>query len=171
MNTLQKQIFDVICGILSVDDIVSYYAESAIRYGILNYIAKYSLAKDTYFATQKSLRHLETLQLLKDNKLRRGLKSTKLKFTYEHPIPANIIGEEIIKFHKKPDAIKKILSWTDVVTILTKEEDDILGQHFRSKMPKDWKFFESPKFARYEQSGIACEANLLSIQVYGKVSR
>jgi hypothetical protein len=171
MNYVQKQIYEVICGICRVENIVEYYPESVIRYGILNYIAKYSLANDRYFVTKKSLEHLNRLNLLSDKKLRRGVKSTKLQFTYEHPIPAKVIGEELIKHHKDPEAIKRLLCWTDVVTVLTKDENDILNQKFRSEMPPRWKFFEDSQFARYEQSGIATFQDLSTVEVYGKVSR
>ena len=61
------------------------YEDHTIRYGLLNYIAKYSLAKETYLATEASLEHLSE-PLLKDGKLRR-VQNLKNKFTYEHPIP------------------------------------------------------------------------------------
>ncbi len=64
------------------------YEDHTIRYGLLNYIAKYSLAKETYLATEASLEHLLKNKFLKDGKLRRAIQSQKNKFTYEHPIPS-----------------------------------------------------------------------------------
>lgn len=171
MNINQKKLFDLIVGIFSIENIEDYYSEAFIRYGILNYIARYSLASDQYFVTKKSLAHLKSLGVLKENKLRRGVKSKSLKFTYEHPVPAKIIGDEIIKNCKDPGLIEKILMYTDVVTVLTKDENDILNQKFRSRMPVNWKFFQDSPFARYEQSGIGQFQDFSKIQVYGPIAR
>ena len=49
------------------------------------------------------LEHLENKNFLNKKGLRRGLKSRKNGFTYEHPIPSNRICAEIInnRFNKK----------------------------------------------------------------------
>ena len=171
MNEIQTKLFEVICGIFSVENIEKHYSESVIRYGILNYIAKFSLANDQYFVTEKSKKHLIDLGILRDGKLRRGSKSTKLNFTYEHPIPCAVIGSEIIKNYKSPEEIKYILEWSDKVTVLTSEENNQLNIFYRSDMPTGWKFFENSPFERYEKSGVVDPKSLSKISVFGKVIR
>ena len=63
MNDLQKNIYKVIVSIIETDGILEKFEDkknygekkiidnSSIRYGILNYVAKYSLASDSYFLT------------------------------------------------------------------------------------------------------------------------
>ena len=58
MNTLQRDIYSVILSIIKIDDFDRMYKDHTIRYGLLNYIAKYSLARDSYFATETSLNYL-----------------------------------------------------------------------------------------------------------------
>ena len=49
MNELQEFIFKIIINIFKIDQIEKFYKRSEIRYGILNYVAKYSLARDKYY--------------------------------------------------------------------------------------------------------------------------
>ena len=65
MNELQKFIFQIIINIFKIDQIEQFYKRSEIRYGILNYVAKYSLARDKYFVTKECLIHLNNLNLIK----------------------------------------------------------------------------------------------------------
>ena len=109
MNLLQKDLYTVICSIVKIDGFDRMYEDHTIRYGLLNYIAKYSLAKDTYLATESSLEYLNQSGFLSDGKLRRGLKSQKNKFTYEHPVPSNEIGREIVNNRHDMVQIAKIL--------------------------------------------------------------
>jgi len=85
MNTLQRDIYSVICSIVKIDDFDRMYRDHAIRYGFLNYIAKYSLASDSCFATEASLNSLLGNGFIKAGTLRKGLKSLKNEFTYEYP--------------------------------------------------------------------------------------
>ena len=105
MNELQEFIFKIIINIFKIDQIEQFYNTSEIRYGILNYVAKYSLARDKYYVTNECLEHLYNLKLINEKGLRRGSKSKKNQFTYEHPIPSNIIADELFK--NKDDTIQQ----------------------------------------------------------------
>lgn len=172
MNALQRDLFSVICSIVKTDNFDRMYEDHTVRYGLLNYIAKYSLAKDTYLATETSIEYLIQSKFLKEGKLRRGTKSQKNKFTYEHPIPSNEIGREIVKNRHDSVQIAKTLEWSDKVTILTTEENE----RFRlfkltQKMPDGWKFFSDTQFARYYVCGICSEHPTLEITMTGQIVR
>ena len=139
----------------------------------MNYVAKYSLANDTYLATHASYRHLQNLGLLDaEGCLRRGSKNKKLAFTYEHPIPSNIIASALLKNREDCDAISKILEYTNVATILTKEEDDCLtSSGFRKDMPEGWRMLESNPFMRYYAAQIIEGDPDIVIPVKGAVRR
>jgi len=172
MNALQEDLFKVICSIVQINDFDRMYEDHTIRYGLLNYIAKYSLAKDTYLATESSLDYLLKSGFIKNGKLRRGLKSQKNQFTYEHPIPSNEIGREIVKNRTDSGQIAKILQWSDNVTVLTTEENE----RFRllkltQKMPEGWEFFSDTPFARYLACGICSKPPSLEIEMTGQIVR
>ena len=121
MNDLQKNIYNIIISILETDGILNRFEDkknygnkriidnSSIRYGVLNYVAKYSLARNEYLITSKCYKHIIDLGLLKKGGLLRGSKGKKNKFTFEHPVPSNIIADEIIKNIGNRNAIKYIL--------------------------------------------------------------
>ena len=77
MNKIQFIIYETILSILRTEMFQEYYKESVISYGIRNYVAKYSLAKDTYFVTDRSLSHLKNNGFIKKDYLLRGVKSKK----------------------------------------------------------------------------------------------
>ena len=170
MNELQKFIFKIIVNIFEIDHIEKFYKKSEIRYGILNYVAKYSLARDKYYITKECLNHLNKLNLMTKQGLRRGSKSKKNQFTYEHPIPSNVIADELFDNRDNPEIMKKILMWSDVVTVLTSKEDELLMRSYRSKMPLKWNFFKHDKFERYKKCGIENPPSL-EINVFGSVQR
>ena len=148
------------------------YEDHTIRYGLLNYIAKYSLAKETYLTTEVSLNYLLESGFIQDGRLRRGLKSKKNKFTYEHPVPSNVIGREIVKNRDNPEQIAKILDWSDKVAILTTEENEKFRLFkLTQKMPEGWEFFSDPQFARYFACGICQEDLALEVIMTGQIKR
>ena len=150
MNTLQRDIYSVILSIIKIDDFDRMYKDHTIRYGLLNYIAKYSLARDSYFATETSLNYLLENGFIQNGRLRRGLKSQKNGFTYEHPVPCNVIGGEIVKNRNNTEQVAKILTWSDKVTVLTAEENEKFKLlKLTRMMPEGWKFFSDPQCARY----------------------
>ena len=172
MNQLQVDIFNVITSMIALEGFVRMYQDHTIRYCLLNYIAKYSLARGTYLATEASLDYLDRSGFLRDGKLRRGLKSKKNKFTYEHPIPSNVIGRDIIENRHNKQEIAKILEWSDRVTILTSAENGKFSQFkLTNNMPDGWKFFSGNPFARYLVSGICIEPPALEIVMTGQIIR
>jgi hypothetical protein len=172
MNPKQTAIFEVINAIVKINDVRQLMQLSEIRYGFLNYVAKYSLARDKYFVTPRSLSHLKKHGFIKNSELRRGLKSQKNGFTYEHPVPVNVIGDQILLNHDSPKKIAKILEWTDTVFVLTTGEDNLLVKRLANSMPTGWRFFKDDVLARYLEVGIT-EAGIdhLEINVTGAVAR
>jgi hypothetical protein len=172
LNLKQEAIFNVINAIVGVKDVQQLMKLSEIRYGFLNYVAKYSLARDKYFITPQSLSHLESHGLLKELRLRRGLKSQKNGFTYEHPIPANVIGDQILLCQGNSAKIKEILEWSDWIFVLTTEENNKLASRLTHGMPLGWRFFEDNVLARYLEVGIITSSTSYSeIEVFGSVAR
>jgi len=171
VNSKQEKIFEVINALLEIKKFPEYFQDHTIRYGFLNYVAKYSLAADKYLITEKALDHITQKNFLKNGSLRKGIKSKKNGFTYEHPIPSNIISSEILKFRENKNMITRILNWSDLIVVLTSEENSCLTHSgFERKMPDNWQFFKSNPFARYELAGLL-EKPLLAIDVYGQVTR
>ena len=182
MNELQEAIYQVIISIFKNDLLSKKFEKydeyrgqkiinnSAIRYGILNYVAKYSLANDKYYITDKCLNYLTKLDLINEKGLLRGKKGSKYKFTFEHPVPSNIIADLLYENYDNETRLKDILKETDIVTILTYEEDAILNKtKLTSKMPPNWQIFQNSSFERYVYAGI--ETPHKKIPVYGALAR
>ena len=51
MTDLQRHLLTVITTLAAIDDFDKFGQDSAIRYGFLNYVAKYGLAKNSYAIT------------------------------------------------------------------------------------------------------------------------
>lgn len=74
--------------------------------------------------SRKCFEHISELNLISNKGLRRGKKGTKYKFTFEHPVPSNIIGDLLYENDNDENKVREILCLSDVVTILTYEEDN-----------------------------------------------
>jgi hypothetical protein len=165
MNKSQRIIFLTIKSIiqnreLSEEDLKN----SNIRYNILNLIARWSLANDTYLLTEIARNHLVENKFMQDEKMTRSKKSQKNGFTYEHPVPSNEICELIMKDRFNDDAIKEILFKTNIVTVITKKENDLLNENkLSSKMPIDWCFETDDMFARYKNSGVEVPTKVIGM--------
>lgn len=182
MNELQENIFKVIKSIIQTEGLQNNFSSNsqwrgqkiinhaAVRYGILNYVAKFSLANDTYLITKRCKKHLIEQGLLKNGRLRRGKKGRKNKFTFEHPIPSNVISDLVLSHRNDEKMIKKILLKTDLVTVLTYEENSILDKNLlASKMPTNWSLNTGDFFARYTSSNLEIPTD--RIEVYGAIAR
>ena len=122
MNNAQLDIFKAIKALASIDDFNALYKSSHFRYGFLNYVAKYGLASSDYYVSEKALTHLLSMGFVgADGSLRRGLKNQKNGFTYEHPVPANVVGKQLLESSKSDSDIERILKYSDQL-ILTSEE-------------------------------------------------
>lgn len=138
MNHLQEAIYEVLKSILRTEfiniplkDSTGKFVKpvihnSAIRYGILNYVAKFSLANDDYFITKKCADHLKNKNFINARGLLRAKKGSRHKFTFEHPVPSNIIGDLLYENKNDEETMLKILEETNCVTVLTYEEDEQL---------------------------------------------
>ena len=89
MNELQEAIYQVIIIYLKMNFYKKFkihdeyrgqkiIENSAIRYGILNYVAKYSLANDEYFISEKCFEYLTKQNLISDKGLLRGKKEQNI---------------------------------------------------------------------------------------------
>jgi len=171
MNSKQKMIFEVLKAILQIKNFPGYFKDHTISYGVLNYVAKYSLAKDKYLISKKAFKHIKDKGFYLKGSLLRSSKSKKNGFTFEHPIPSNKISSELVKFRNDPDMISKILKWSDYIVVLTSEENLILrNAGLERKMPENWSFFKNDPFKRYEETGLL-EEKFSEISVHGQVIR
>jgi len=172
MNSLQVDIIKVILSIVSIRDFDRMYEDHTIRYGLLNYIAKYSLSNDYYLATEVSLQHVVSHGFLKDGALRRGVKSQKNGFTYEHPIPSSVTGRLVVENRADPDEVARILALSDFVVILTSDENDKFRRFgLTQKMPEGWCIEDGNPFARYVACGICDERPVLEVKMTGQIKR
>ncbi len=171
MNVKQRNIAVVLQALLAINNFDELFEDHTIRYGFLNYVAKYSLAKDKYWITEKALQHIKNNNFLKNGSLRRGLKSKKNGFTFEHPIPSNIISRELLENREDKNKILEILNWSDHIVVITPEEDLALrNAGLETKMPDGWKFFADSQFERYKKVGLLTQP-LIELDVYGQVKR
>ena len=181
MNELQKNIYKIIISIIETNGILGRFEDkknygqdkiinnSAIRYGILNYVAKYSLANSTYFITSKCYDHIDNLGLLKKGKLLRGSKGSKNRFTFEHPVPSNVIADEVIKNIGNNNKIIEILRETDLVTVISYDENNKINKSgYIQQMPEN-SLIQKDMFARYKLSGI--EVPTRKIDGFGAIAR
>ena len=171
MNTTQIRLYDVIIAFLRSPFFTTSVKDSAIRYGFPNYVAEYSLAKKFLLGESCCQGSHWGKRLYKKAGLRRGLKSRKNGFTYEHPIPSNVISDAAIQSCGDAEKVKSILKWSDIVVILTSEEDAKLSGKLRTKMPEDWVFFMSDKYARYRAVGLDMIDRLETVPMLGSISR
>ena len=152
MNELQENILKVIQSIVQTDGLYKNFStnspwkekkiinHSAIRYGILNYVAKFSLSNDTYLITEKCKKTLIEKGLVTKGKLLRNQKGNKNKFTFEHPVPSNVIADLILLDPNDDEKIKNILLKTNLVTVLTYEENSLLNKDLVANMPNNWSY-------------------------------
>jgi len=140
---LSDLIFDTIKNIQKHDpgEIVNWIAR--------NLIAKYSLANDYYYTTQKTKDHIDSLGL---DISKRGNKKKSNGYTFEHPIPAKVVFEELLIAESR-EKVDEILRFSDRVVILSAEEDSLLtAAKLRRSMPENWRFFDN-LYARYDKIG------------------
>ena len=171
MNETQELIFTTIKAMIQNPEVtVKDLQNSCIRYNILNLIARWSLANDTYYVTEISKAHLIENNFMQDEKMTRSKKSKKNGFTYEHPVPSNVICDLIMNNRFDDDAIEQILYKTNIVTIVTKGENDLLNKNkLQTTMPDNWSFNTDDMFARYFVSNL--EVPTKTIEMSGAIHR
>jgi len=151
LNTLQEVYLKIIHSLVNIDGIFDHGA--ATQYGLLNYIAKYSLANDTYYISKLA----RSLVVGEEPFARKKSfpKSSKVDpvrtFTFEHPIPVNQIRNFLLKTDRTIDSIQKILDATNYVVVLTQSENKSIK--LKTKMPDLWEIGDDP-FIRYKNTKI-----------------
>ena len=151
LNALQETYLRIIHSLMNIDGMFEHGA--ATQYGLLNYIAKYSLAKDTYHISKLA----RSLVIGKEPFSRKKSfpKSSKTDpirtFTFEHPIPVNQIRNFLLATDRSLDSIGKILNATNYVVVLTQSENRSIK--LKTKMPDSWRLGDDP-FVRYENTKI-----------------
>lgn len=158
-NNLQCQLAKVIHSMINTDG-VDFKGQSALGYGLSNYIAKYSLAKDYYLVSEKAAVIVQEISKFKDEEVILRAVKNDYPLTYEHAIPVNLIRTELLSnSNKSYENVSKILSESDIVVIITKSEDKAnLSGNLKSKMPDDmvntWTQYLTNSLARYKKGKI-----------------
>lgn len=153
---------------MKAPDILEKLNISDMRWIYRNIIAKIGLANDEYLITSIAEEHIKANNFTKGNVLTRGKKCIKNGFTYEHPIPACVTLQRIKENIGNENKIRELLQQSDNVTLLTKEENDMLNaKGLKSKMPDDWD--GNDIFARYKESGIEVPTKFITMT--GAISR
>ena len=146
---LSKHIISMVKISKDVDSVGS--EPELTNYLLRNAIAKYSLANDNYSTTQFTLNQMKEKGV---DITKRNQKSRKNEYTFEHPIPAKVLFDLILKA-KNDEEITSILKFSDQVVILSHSEDKKLNEAgFKKTMPKDWKYGDDV-FARYKKVNIS----------------
>jgi hypothetical protein len=165
LNDLQEVYLKIIHLLVNIDGMFDHGA--ATQYGLLNYIAKYSLANDTYYISKLA----RSLVFGKEPFARKKSfpKSSKIDpvrtFTFEHPIPVNQIRNFLITTDRSIDSIRKILDATNYVVVLTQSENKSIK--LKTKMPDLWAIGDNP-FIRYENTKIVLDG---TVELKGAIVR
>ena len=137
--------------ISTVKNVKKHNVGEALNYTLRNNIAMYSLANDNYSTTQFTLNQMKEKGV---DITKRNQKSRKNEYTFEHPIPAKVSFDLILKA-KNDEEIISILKSSDQVVILSHSEDKKLNElGLKKTMPKDWKYGDDV-FARYKKVNIS----------------
>jgi hypothetical protein len=149
MNALQVQYSRIIHALINLEGI--NYSNGNLGYGLSNYIAKFSLAKDTYKVSQNAYQLITESYLTNGNTL---VRSSKIKngFTYEHPIPVVIIRAKLTGLQNKNlQQVQQVLMDADHVTIITNEENNALTSNgLKQTLPNNVEWNNNNTFIRYE---------------------
>lgn len=164
MNETQEKYLKIIHALINLPEI-NYYTGN-FGYGLSNYIAKFSLANNTYKISNEAFILLNNSIPGFNNILLRQTKQCNA-FTYEHPIPINIIRSKLLALQNKTSAaVQEILNHSDHVTIITKIENrelSINGLKQRFPIEIEWIPNENT-FLRYQVVGINLHINSITMQ-------
>jgi len=159
----------IIAG-LQIPEVRNGFGDSGYLLG--NMIAKYSSADTTYSISTNALKIMKEADFDLDathargNKFLYGKKTSP--FVQEHQIPTNVIRRYLLSLDNS-QAIDTAFNNFGSVSILTREEDEMLKEHGLNKdMPEGWKWGDNPQ-SRYEASGI--KISNVSLSVKGALKR
>ena len=154
----------IIAG-LQIPEVRNGFGDSGYLLG--NMIAKYSSADTTYSISTNALEIMKEADFdleathARGNKFLYGKKTSP--FVQEHQIPTNVIRRYLLSLDNS-QAIDTAFNNFGSVSILTREEDEMLKEHGLNKdMPEGWKWGDNPQ-SRYEASGIIISNVSLSVK-------
>ena len=159
----------IIAG-LQIPEVRDGFGDSGYLLG--NMIAKYSSADTVYSISTNALEIMKdanfdlTATHARGNKFLYGKKTSP--FVQEHQIPTNVIRRHLLSLDNS-QAINAAFNNFGSVSILTREEDQMLKEHGLNKdMPADWKWGDNP-LSRYQAAGI--KISNVSLNVKGALKR
>ena len=160
MNELQTVIFNIIVNISNTPGAFDH--GNSIFNPIRLFISRYSLANDEYYVTENAFalfgEYNLTIPLLRSR-----LKELKDFFTYEHPVTSSFVLHHIINSNRTREEIRAILNIADCVTIVTKQEDRLISEKHKSKMPQNWNHLTDYQFARYELCNVQIREEKITV--------
>ena len=168
MNKLHKTYLNCIYALVNVDGIFDHGADT--QYGLMNYIAKFSLANDEYQISRLARSYLKGQEPYIRNKTifpKNNTSEPERSFTFEHPIPSSVIRDLLRESSRSLDDVEKILLQTSYIVVLTQSENKLIKSEYRSKMPRGWVLGDDP-YARYVDTPIQLDG---VIKVRGAIVR
>ena len=169
MNEVQEQYARIIHALINVEGVD--YSIGDFSYGLSNYIAKYSLANDKYYISETASQLISNIFGELPPRLLRSSKQGE-DFTYDHAIPVNIIKTVLLNLEVKNfQAVTNILQLTDVVVIITNDENRLLNENgLKQNLPNNAQWHNNiENFIRYNHLNIPiCEE---TINMFGAIIR
>jgi len=168
MNKLHKTYLNCIHALVNVDGIFDHGADT--QYGLMNYIAKFSLANDEYQISKLARSYLRGQEPYIRNKTgfpKNNKSEPERSFTFEHPIPSSVIRDILRESNRSLDEVQKILLETSYIVVLTQSENKLIKSEYKSKMPRGWVLGDDP-YARYADTPIELDG---VIKVRGAIVR
>ena len=154
---------------------------STNKYGLSNYIAKFSLANTTYLASSRAHERLQEHFMMNPqlNNIMRRSHRKQLNLMFEHVIPVKLIMAEFRSMTDKSlNNVRAVLEGSSYVVILDRDENSILDAEVRSTMPEHingWFQILKNPFARYDQCNIEMardeRGNHVQIKMTGAILR
>ena len=153
---------------LAIPGIRSLHGDAG--YLLSNMIAKYSLAASQYRISDGALAYILGINIDLNLTHRRSKFYGKgSPLIYEHPVPASVVRERLLKEEASEEAVRNLLRQAGPVTVLLRTEDDMLNSAgLKKSMPAKWEWGGNC-FARYEQVNIKVSDVVLHLD--GKIKR
>jgi len=168
MNKLQKTYLKCIHALVNVDGIFDHGADT--QYGLMNFIAKFSLANDEYEISALARSYLRGEEPFIRNKTafpKNNKNEPERSFTFEHPIPSSVIRNLLRDSDRTYDEVQRILLQTSYIVVMTQSENQSIKSSHKSKMPVGWILGHDP-YARYADTTIKLDGK---IKVRGAIVR
>jgi hypothetical protein len=145
---LQAVLRECVAALARVDGIFEHGSD--VQYGLMNYIARYSLGAESYLVSSGGAAIIAS----RTRPYRRAWLD-KREATFEHLVPAAVVRSLIRDSDRSDRAVEEILIATAGVAIVSKEEDRRLtALGLGQKMPPGWTLVGGSRAARYEMAGI-----------------